>query len=94
MIVASIASSAAVAGADRLDQPLVGVGVADQPLPGPGQRVGRRLVAGEDEGEQLGADFVVGQLLALLGPRQQQQGEDVAALVEVARPGAAAAITA
>ena len=83
MIVASIASSAPVAGADRLDQALVRVGVADQPLPGPGERVGGRLVAGEDQGEQLVADFVVGQLLALLGPRLQQQREDVAALVEV-----------
>ena len=45
-------------------------------------------MAGEDQGEQLVADFVVGQRLAVLGPRLQQQREDVAALVEVV--GAAA----
>ena len=65
------------------------LGGADQPLPGPGERVRGRLVAGEDEGQELVADFVVAQLLAVLGPGQQQLGEDVAALAEVV--GAAAA---
>ncbi len=91
MIVASTRSSASLAGADRLEQGLVGLRVADQALPGPGERVGRRLVAGEDEGEELVAEFFVVHRLALLGPRLQQQREDVAALRRgrVARGGAA-----
>ena len=64
--------------------------VADEPLPRPGQRVGGRLVAREDEREQLVAELAVGQRLAVLGARLQQQREDVAALVEVGRPGGAA----
>ena len=83
-----------VAVAGRLAQRLVGVGVADQALPGPGERVGGRLVAGEDEGEQLVADFFVVHRLALLGPRLQEQREDVAALLEVLVGAAGAAITA
>ena len=42
-------------------------------------------MAGEDQGEQLVAEFFVVDRLALLGPRLQQQREDVAALLEVAR---------
>ena len=84
----------AVAGADRLAQRLVRVGVADQALPGPGERVGGRLVAGEDQGEQLVADFFVGQRLALLGPRLQQQREDVAALARGRSARRRASITA
>ncbi len=72
-----------VAAADRVAQGLVGVGVAHQPLPGPRERVRGRLVAGEDQGEQLVADFFVVHRLALLGARLQEQGEDVAALRQV-----------
>ena len=58
-------------------------GIADQALPGPGERVGGRLVAGENQGQELVAQLVVAQRLAVLGPRLQQQREDVAPLAEV-----------
>ena len=93
-IVASTCSSAPSPARTALAQRLVGGGVADQALPGPGQRVGGRLVAGEDEGEQLVAQFFVVQRLALLGPRLQQQREDVAALARGRSARRRAAITA
>ena len=65
------------------------LGRADEALPGPGERVRGRLVAGEDEGQELVADLAVAQFLAVLGPGQEELGEDVAALAEVV--GAAAA---
>ena len=76
-------SSASSPRADGLAQPVVGVGDAHEPLPGPGERVGGRLVAGEHEREQLVAQLLVGQRLAVLGRRLEQQREDVAALAEV-----------
>ncbi len=53
--------------------------MAEQALEGPGQRVGRGLVAGEHERQQLVAELLVGEALALLGLRIEQQGEDVGA---------------
>ena len=46
-------------------------------------------MAGEHQGEQLVAQLAVGERLAVLGARLQQQREDVAALVEVRRRGGA-----
>ena len=85
-IVASTRSSAPSSPADRLDQRRVRLRVADEALPGPGEGVRGRLVAGEHQGEELVAQFFVVERLALLGPRLQQQREDVAALLEVGRP--------
>ena len=79
----------ALPGADRLAQAVMRLGRADEALPGPGERVRGRLVAGEDEGQELVADLAVAQFLAVLGPGQEELGEDVAALAEVV--GAAAA---
>ena len=72
----------------------MGRGRAHQALPGPGERVGGGLVPGEHEREQLVAQLVVGERLAVLGARLQQQREDVAALVEVLGAAPARAITA
>ena len=65
--------------ADRVAQPVVGGGRAHEALERPRQRVGRRLVAGEHEREQLVAQLAVGERLAVLVARLQQQREDVGA---------------
>ena len=46
-------------------------------------------MAGQHQGEELVAQFFVGQRLAVLGPRLEEEREDVAALLEV---GGAAAL--
>ena len=86
-IVASTYSSAAGSSLRTgLAQPLVGGGRAQQALPCPGERVGGRLVAGEHQRHQLVAQLAVGQRLAVLVARLEQQREDVVALA--ARSGA------
>ena len=61
-----------LAGAHGVAQAVVGGGRAQKALEGPGQRVGGRLVAGEDEREQLVAHLLVGEPLAVLGFGLQQ----------------------
>ena len=58
---------------DGLAKPVVGPGEANQALRGPGERVGGRLVPGEDEREQLVSTLLVVQRLAILGRRLEQQ---------------------
>jgi transposase len=70
-------------GADGVEQPLVCSRVADQSLPGPGERVRGGLVTGEDESEQLRPNFPIGQHLAVLGAGLEQHREDVAALIQI-----------
>ena len=74
-----------VARAGHVAQPVVGGRVAQQALERPGERVRRRLVAGEHEREQLVAQLLVGQALAVLGLGLEQQREDVGALVAAGR---------
>ena len=50
-----------------------------EPLGGPGERGRRRLVAGDEQRHQLVADLRVGERLALLRPRGEQEREDVLA---------------
>src|SRR3954468_11377833 len=62
------------------------VGVPDEPLHGPGQRVGRGLVTRDQEGHQLVAQLGVAHRAAVLVAPLEQQAEDVVALLEVGRP--------
>ena len=76
-------------GRDLGAQPRQLVGVADQPLDRPGERRRRRLVAGDQQGEQLVVDLGVAHRRAVLVAGGDQQREDVVALLEV---GGAAAL--
>ena len=65
-----------VVRASDVAQPVVGGRVAQEPLECPGERVGGRLVAGEHQREQLVAQLLVGQALAVLrlGARAAARG--------------------
>ena len=71
---------------DFRDQPSLVVGVADQPLHGPGQRGRRGFVPGHQQRHQLVADLDIAHRPAVFVPGLQQDGEHVVALVEVVGP--------
>jgi hypothetical protein len=60
--------------------------MVQQQVEGPGQRRRRRLVPGEQQGHQFVAHLVVGHGPAVVAAREQQLGQDVAALLEIGRP--------
>ena len=72
-----------LAGLDLGAQPRQLVRVADQPLDRPGERRRRRLVAGDQQGEELVVDLGVAHRRAVLVAGGDQQREDVVALLEV-----------
>jgi len=59
--------------------------MVQQQIEGPGQRRCRRLVSGEQQGHELVAYLVVGHSAALVVPREQQLGQDVAAPLQIGR---------
>ena len=72
-----------------LARPRAHARVVQHQVEGPGQPGGRRLVPGQQQGEQLVADLAVGERHAVLVAGQQQPGEHVVALLEVGRGAAA-----
>src|SRR5207237_10607590 len=71
-----------VAGVELAHQPRQNRGVARQALEAPGERGGRGLVPGEEQGDELVAQLLVGRGLAGLIRRSNQQRKDVATGVE------------
>jgi hypothetical protein len=69
-----------VAGVDLRHQALEDGRLADQPLEGPGQGGGGRLVARHQQGQQLIVDLFVAHRRAVLVGRFQQHREDVVAI--------------
>jgi hypothetical protein len=72
----------AAAGVRLLDQPGQHPGVAAQPLHGPGERGGRGLVPGGQQGEQLVRDLAVAHRRSVGVAALQHEREDVVALVQ------------
>ncbi len=69
-----------------VDEPRQHLRLAQQPLERPRQRGGRRLVAGDEEGEQLVADLLLAHRRAVLVAGRQQHREHVVAVLAVRAP--------